>query len=474
MENICIKEEIILERNQLNSYQDVHLFFYTYLDGELHLLLHKKEVVPGEKEENYKEFYTEIFPSDELPTFAMARLQATTYRGLFSVKNLEKMSQSSEFNLSNDDLDPTDEFKWYKIWQNENFQEWLDFISENHIQYDTIHGKMIYFIEFPVEGGKQFIEKLNKQLEVLKYPYRFSFIKYTEVDDLTSIDEKTLNLIKKFNFHQFIQDTIQMFKEDRVDYYIILACKKQGNKRDQAGFFHFPALLRGMYRKNNEKWLYMLASGDLPSDELLERAKAIIMPGSELSIYQDEGFLRKTEVWLKETLINYPKLKFLGICFGMQLLVNALGGKVENMGEGVFVRCGEKLEIADDFWKFDFVKKSGVEKVESLVVRQAHGDHVTKLPEDEVIKVNNYASSESCKNEMLVSDDERIFCFQGHPEYATDFSISRAAHWICIRSKMEPTDENLIMMKEKWMSEEKYEKLHSRELRTLCHSFLKN
>ena len=46
-------------------------------------------------------------------------------------------------------------------------------------------------------------------------------------------------------------------KNDNCDYYIILACKKQGD--DQVGFFNFPALFQGIYRKNTEKWVYLVA-----------------------------------------------------------------------------------------------------------------------------------------------------------------------------------------------------------------------
>ena len=75
-------------------------------------------------------------------------------------------------------------------------------------------------------------------------------------------------------------------KNDNCDYYIILACKKQGD--DQVGFFHFPALFQGIYRKNTEKWVYLVASTDeLPNEELLNKAKCLIIPGSDLSVYNE-------------------------------------------------------------------------------------------------------------------------------------------------------------------------------------------
>jgi hypothetical protein len=76
----------LIHETELNMYKNVHLFFYTYNGNELSVLLNKKL-----EEENYKDFNTIIIPSDELPTFAISRLMATTFRGLFSQSNLEKL-----------------------------------------------------------------------------------------------------------------------------------------------------------------------------------------------------------------------------------------------------------------------------------------------------------------------------------------------------------------------------------------------
>jgi GMP synthase-like glutamine amidotransferase len=279
--------------------------------------------------------------------------------------------------------------------------------------------------------------------------------------------------MKFFDFNIHIQETIKNFKEDNVDYYLILACKKQGNKRDQAGFFYFPALIPGIYRKNSEKWLYLPASSELPGPDILNKIKAVIIPGSELSVYMDVDFLRHTEEWIRNLIVNYPEVKFLGLCFGMQLFITAIGGKVESMGEGKFVSSSERLDLVDEFWNFEFVKKSNVSKRKCLNIRQAHGDHVTLIPELDNYKLKTYASSDSCGVEIVASDDEKIFGIQGHPEYATEFSICRAAPWYCIRNKIEPSVENLIMMKEKMLQSEKYV-LDTVELRKICNSFLKN
>jgi GMP synthase-like glutamine amidotransferase len=461
----------ILSHKDLNIYENVHLFFYTTNEnGEIHLLLNSKN---GGK---YQEFNTEILPTDNLPTFAISRLMATTYRGLFSSANMKKLSANET--LTSDDILPTDEFKWYSIWNNEIFADWLNIISDNPIQYDLYKSTMIYFLPLPQIN----LESLNKNLENLNYPFKFYFFKYdySFINNISpeeyQLELSTHNLMKKFDFKSYINETIKMFSEDNVDHYVIIACKKAGSKKDQAGFFHFPALIPGIYRKNNEKWTYLVSSTDpLPDENFLSKIKAIIIPGSELNIYMDLDFLRKTEEFVKNLLVKNPEVKFLGLCFGLQVLVSALGGKVEKMGEDIFVARGEQINFTDDFWNFNFVKQSGVQKGDgSLVIRQAHGDHTTLLPDYDTHKIKNYASSESCNVELLLSDNGNVFCVQGHPEYANEFSMARAAQFWCLRSKMEPTPENMIIMKEKMISMEKYPHVHCTELRKLCNSFLKN
>lgn len=450
-----------LNKNVLNIYENVHLFFYTYLDNKLNVLLTSKV-----EEDVYQEFESSIIPSDGLPTFAISRIMATTYRGLFTDSNIEKIKNKEE--IMEGDL-ASEEFHWTSIWQNEAFLDWLDKISANPIQYDSFNGKMIYLIEIPQIDT----EFLNKNLANLNFKHKFSYFTYQNSHN--NINVKTEKILNSFNFDTYIKETVKLFNDDLCEYFIIIACKKPGSKKDQAGFFHFPALIPGIYRKNNEKWIYLVASTDpLPDDALLKKTKAIIIPGSDLNIYSDIDFLRKTEDFIVNVFDNYKHIKYLGLCFGMQLLVNALGGKVENMGVGKFIVGAEKLNLNSDFWNLNFAKVSGVEKSESFVIHQAHGDHVTIMPNQGKLNLKSYASSESCTHELIASDDEKVFCLQGHAEYSTEFSISRASNFLCLRQKLEVNVENMIKVKEEFIKNEKYPALHCDELRKICFSFLKN
>jgi GMP synthase-like glutamine amidotransferase len=451
-----------IKKEEFNPYTEVHLFYYTYINSELYILLHK----PSKgNEENYQEFHEEILKSDNAPPFALARIMATKYRGLFKQTNIEKMAKEEA--LTENDIHKSSDFVWYEIWEDEVFHEFLDILSSNPIQYDNIHGKLIYFLEIPPIN----ITSLNENLGKINYEYTFMYQKYV----YGKVEGESKNLLNVFDFHSHIQNTLRLTLDDMLDYYVVISCKPPGNNKDQAGFFHFPALFEGLYRKNGEKWLYIVSSTDeLPDEHILKKCKAVIIPGSHLHVFDDLDFLRKTKVWIRDLIHNWPKVKYLGICFGFQLLSDALGGKTESIGNGVFIKCGETLLFEKLFWNFNFIKAAGVTCSDSLNIVQSHGDHVTYLPDYDKYKIKNYATSETCGTELLVSEDERILGFQGHPEYSPHFTINRVAPIICKWQGLEQSEESYNKIKDEYLSDPKNNHINCVELRNICHTFLKN
>jgi GMP synthase-like glutamine amidotransferase len=103
----------------------------------------------------------------------------------------------------------------------------------------------------------------------------------------------------------------------------------------------------------------------LPSKEQLLHIKAIIIPGSDLSVTDAATmpWMRVLRDFLKQVYEEHPHIKLLGICFGSQIIAEALGGKVEKMAymnnqqlpNGMFIGK-EALEMRDEFVALDFVR----------------------------------------------------------------------------------------------------------------------
>jgi len=57
-------------------------------------------------------------------------------------------------------------------------------------------------------------------------------------------------------------------------------------------------------------------------------ASAVVVPGSTKAVYDQNPLINKFSLDIKNALNSNKKLKYIGICFGAQLLAHALGGRV--------------------------------------------------------------------------------------------------------------------------------------------------
>ena len=95
--------------------------------------------------------------------------------------------------------------------------------------------------------------------------------------------------------------------------------------------------------------------------------------------------MRKTITWLKEFHDKYPTCKYLGVCYGAQIIAEALGGKCDMMKQRkenkMFYLCTtEKVKVDKELFDYQFVKDSKIPITESLNIMEAHGDEIIKLP----------------------------------------------------------------------------------------------
>lgn len=94
----------------------------------------------------------------------------------------------------------------------------------------------------------------------------------------------------------------------------------------------------------------------------------------------------KTREWLREFHVKYTKTKFLGICYGEQLICEALGGKTDMLQKRkedpkFFVAKVEDIEFSPEFFEHPFVKKLNMEIPSKVKMIQVHGDEVVTVPE---------------------------------------------------------------------------------------------
>lgn len=122
-------------------------------------------------------------------------------------------------------------------------------------------------------------------------------------------------------------------------------------------------------------------------------AEGWLISGSRYGAYEDLPWIPKLEQFIRDAYAaNVP---MVGICFGHQIIAQALGGKVEKFKDGWAV----------GHHAYDW-------QGEDIVLNAWHQDQVTERPGDARV----IASSPFCEYAALVYGD-RAFTVQAHPEF---------------------------------------------------------
>ena len=122
-----------------------------------------------------------------------------------------------------------------------------------------------------------------------------------------------------------------------------------------------------------------------------------LITGSRHGAYEDHAFIAPLEAFIRDCYA--AAVPMVGVCFGHQIIAQAMGGKVEKYSGGWTVGRTEYD------WGGD-----------TVALNAWHQDHVTLKPDSATL----CASSEFCENAALVYGD-RMFTVQAHPEFSPAF-----------------------------------------------------
>lgn len=150
--------------------------------------------------------------------------------------------------------------------------------------------------------------------------------------------------------------------------------------------------------------IYQTWDGELPEHPAAN--ELYLITGSNNAAYDDLPWILSLQEWIRKAAAR--KVPLVGICFGHQVIAQALGGQVERYagGWGVGIR---EMEVLDADLLFFFPDKKMC-----LIVN--HHDQVTRLPEGAI----PLATSDFCRYEGF-RIGRHILTFQGHPEFTVDY-----------------------------------------------------
>ena len=173
-------------------------------------------------------------------------------------------------------------------------------------------------------------------------------------------------------------------------------------------FGQYPDMFSALLRHADpdlEYVVYDVEVGEYPVD--IDEVDAYLMTGSKSSVYEDQPWIIELMAFIRA--LNARHKKLLGICFGHQLVAQALGGKTEKSAKGWGVGLHTHRFATAPSWH-----DQGDVDLHILV---SHQDQVVVVPDSARV----LAGSEFCEN-AVCQIGNHILTFQGHPEFVPAYS----------------------------------------------------
>lgn len=142
---------------------------------------------------------------------------------------------------------------------------------------------------------------------------------------------------------------------------------------------------------------YSVVNNEFPNS--IHAADGWLITGSKHGAYEKHSWIPPLETLIRD--IYAAQIPLVGVCFGHQIIAQALGGKVEKFSGG---------------WSVGQVEYEMDGRNTPVSLNAWHQDQVVDLPQDaRVIGGNDF-----CKYAMLAYGD-RVLTVQPHPEFGDDF-----------------------------------------------------
>jgi GMP synthase-like glutamine amidotransferase len=151
--------------------------------------------------------------------------------------------------------------------------------------------------------------------------------------------------------------------------------------------------------------VYDVEEGLYPAD--IDEVDAYLITGSKSSVYEDKPWIAALIDFVRQ--LHGRRKKLVGICFGHQLIAQALGGETTKSAKG----WGMGLH-RHSFNRLPDWHDGGDVELKILV---SHQDQVVRTADGAVV----LAGSEFCENAVCQLGNH-ILTFQGHPEFTAEYS----------------------------------------------------
>ncbi|MFM5580370.1 glutamine amidotransferase [Aeromonas veronii] len=145
--------------------------------------------------------------------------------------------------------------------------------------------------------------------------------------------------------------------------------------------------------------------GELPED--LHECDAWLITGSRHDAYSDIPWIQALRAWIRQ--VHDADVKLAGVCFGHQVIAQALGGEVVKSTKGWGLGVSVHPMLADEPWM--------APARDQIRILASHQDQVALLPPG----ATRLAGNDFCPNFMFLQGNN-IVAIQGHPEFSVEYN----------------------------------------------------
>lgn len=180
-----------------------------------------------------------------------------------------------------------------------------------------------------------------------------------------------------------------------------------------ARFESYPDMFRAMFDASGLPFTYEVISAcdgaELPDPAGLE---GIVITGSPAGVYEDHAWLEPLRAFIRKA--HAARTPMLGICFGHQIMAEALGGEVRKSEKGWGMGRHRYRVVERPCFMAD--------APETLAIACSHQDQVIVPPPGAEVVL----ASEFAPHAGLFYDTGQALSFQPHPEFRDEFALELA------------------------------------------------
>ena len=173
-----------------------------------------------------------------------------------------------------------------------------------------------------------------------------------------------------------------------------------GNLAEEFG--DYPAMFADLLGPGFEIESFDVQAGKLPNPAA---HSAYMITGSPAGVYEPLPWIEPLQQFIREA----SHAKMIGICFGHQVMAEALGGRVEKSGKGWGAGLHTYTVVRSEPW---------IDTAGTIAIPASHQDQVIVQPP----RTNVVAASDFTPFAALAWSDRPAISFQFHPEFSPAFA----------------------------------------------------